>query len=210
MKRLPAIIAAVCMTLSAYAHGACRAEDDDLCSWTTIYVSRALNERWSLGGIADGRSVNDTVEQFFLRPLVAYRFGKGFQAKFLSDLAFYPSGLGIRIVPELSYTYKRGDFSCVLRHRYRASWKQRSGDWTSMMRSRAMLYYRITGTILSPATAVEPFYWNGMDHCRYYAGVRLQLSGQTSLLLQYVRQDFSAAAKADQNVFWIMYSVNLP
>ena len=181
---------------------------DNLCSWTAITTKTQLSPRWDVGTYNEGRFNDSGFDQMFFRQYAAYKPCRGLQLKMNTDIAFVSSGFSLRFIPEAMYTYKSGDWSLSLRQRILWSWKKPTDKWSMWYRTRGMVTYRIPGTSVSPLLAVEPFYRDILGRVRYYAGFKVPASENASLMIQYMRQDFTGG-RADDNVFWVTWSVNL-
>ncbi len=203
MKRIYLILL---LLTAAYASGT--AGNDNLCSWTAITTKTQLNPRWDVGTYNEGRFNDKGFDQMFFRQYAAYRPAKGFRLKINTDIAFVSTGFSLRFIPEAMYTYKTGDLSLSLRQRILWSWKKPTGKWTMWYRTRGMVAYNIPGTSVSPLIAMEPFYRDILSRIRYYAGFRVPATENATLMIQYMRQDFTGD-HADDNVFWVTWSVNL-
>ena len=157
--------------------------------------------------MAEYRTKQEEFSQFYLRPFVSYNIGAGFQVAYQNDFAFKKSGFNFRMLPQLSYSCKWGNMAFMLRQRLMATYKPDKG-WSEVFRTKAMLDYKIGSGVFTPTIAVEPFYWDKMSRTRYYAGIKMRVSKQSSLSLQYVRQDY-AGNHPDQDVIWFLYSIRL-
>ena len=191
----------------------CLAEDEEkdvLCTWTAVRFTTPVSERWKIGAMAELRTKLEAFDQFYLRPFADYNAGSGFHLKYQTDFAFFDTDFKIRIIPELSYTHSFGDFSVLLRQRYMGSWSRSNSQWSSLLRTQGLIQYNIPSIRISPIVAVEPFYWDELARVRYYAGFKIKLNENSSLQVQYVRQDFSDSSKQDQNIIWLLYSITLP
>lgn len=204
MRKLLAIALAI-IVLPSY----CMAGNDNYCSWTALHFTARLNDRWSVGNYSEGRFKDSGFDQVFFRMFGSYKAGAGFQLKFQNDFAFLSSGFSLRLIPEVMWTRKTGALAFSLRQRMMWSWKKESGQWTLWHRTRGMVVWDIAGSRLSPLFAVEPFYRDVLSRCRYYFGVKMPVGAGTSLMLQYMRQDFTGA-HADDNVLWLTCSFHIP
>lgn len=202
MRKLPIIL------LALIAIPQICAAEDDFCVWNHICVKKKIDDRWGAGFISEARAREMKPDHYYVRPFVSCNITPALQAKMQVDFASVSSGFCIRYLPEATYTMRTGGLSLSVRQRMMVSWTESTDKWSLLWRTKATATCKIPDTKLSPLVAVEPFYKDGISRCRYYAGIRFALDGQSSLSLQYVRQDYNNA-HADENIVWLMYTITL-
>ena len=185
-------------------------EDNDLCFWNAISMKKGVADGWTVGVRAEHRANNNasTTQQYYLRPMVDYDILPWLKATAQADFAWMSSGFNIRLMPQITATYKKAGFDLSLRQRLQATWKQPDDSWNFLFRTKAQVRYKIPGTPLSPLVAVEPYYMSEFVRTRYYAGVQVAVTKNLSVLMQYVYQDHYTKP-VDDNVLWLTFNVKL-
>lgn len=206
MNRIKVLIAAVLLAMPM----ALAAQDNDLCFWNAVSMKKDINDDWTVGLRTEHRAYNDAsqTQQYYIRPIVEYDILPWLKAAAQADFAWMSSGFNIRLLPQVTATYKRSGFDFSLRQRLQATWKQPDNSWGFLFRTKAQVRYKIPGTPVSPLFAVEPYYMAEFARTRYYAGVSLSVTKNLSVLMQYVYQDHYTKP-VDDNVLWLTFNVKL-
>ena len=155
MKKILLLVVAIFVAVAA------RAEDDALCTWTTVAFDKQFG-KWSVGLASEYRhKIHEGVsktDQYFARPRVAYKALPWLTLRYQMDLASTSSGFNLRFLPEVTMSRKAGDFTFAYRQRVQTTWKVEQGTNSTVLRSRAKVDYSIPNTPLSLHFAAEP-YW---------------------------------------------------
>ena len=204
MKRILFMIVLMAMPSALFA------QENDLCFWNAISMKKDVSDRWTVGLRAEHRANQNmsATQQYYLRPLVEYDILPWMKAAAQADFAWMSTGFNIRLLPQVTATYKKSGFDFSLRQRLQATWKAPDNSWSFLFRTKAQVRYKIPGTPMSPLFAVEPYYMSELARTRYYAGVSLSVTKNLSVLVQYVYQDHYTKP-VDDNVLWLTFNVKL-
>lgn len=204
MKRILFMIVLMAMSSALFA------QENDLCFWNAISMKKDVSDRWTVGLRAEHRANQNmsATQQYYLRPLVEYDILPWMKATAQADFAWMSTGFNIRLLPQVTATYKKSGFDFSLRQRLQATWKAPDNSWSFLFRTKAQVRYKIPGTPMSPLFAVEPYYMSELARTRYYAGVSLSVTKNLSVLVQYVYQDHYTKP-VDDNVLWLTFNVKL-
>ena len=204
MKRILFMIVLMAMPSALFA------QENDLCFWNAISMKKDVSDRWTVGLRAEHRANQNmsATQQYYLRPLVEYDILPWMKAAAQADFAWMSTGFNIRLLPQVTATYKKSGFDFSLRQRLQATWKAPDNSWSFLFRTQAQVRYKIPGTPMSPLFAVEPYYMSELARTRYYAGVSLSVTKNLSVLVQYVYQDHYTKP-VDDNVLWLTFNVKL-
>ena len=149
-------------------------------------------------------------DQFYLRPKLTWKPAEWAAVTLQGDYAFYPDTRIIRLMPQVKFTYPVGAMSLSLRQRAQIGC-HRTEAWSVLHRSMLSLQYNPEGFPVRPYIAAEPFYSIGkdaaMNRVRWYAGARAKLSETLSLSLQYVRQQFQATGKNNDDIVFLILNI---
>ena len=206
MKNIKIIFALVLMAIPS----ALFAQDNDLCFWNAISIKKNVSEKWTVGLRTEHRAYHDMSEtqQYYIRPLAEYDVTPWMKVAAQADFAWMYSGFNIRLLPQVTFSYKKSGFDLSLRQRLQATWKQPDNSWGFLFRTKAQVRYKIPGTPFSPLLAAEPYYMDELVRTRYYAGVSVSMTKNLSVLMQYVYQDHYTKS-VDDNVLWLTFNVKL-
>lgn len=189
---------------------AAQEEDSDFCMYNSINVSKSFNDKWGIGLLSEHRVNNklSSTEQFLLRPRVNYNLLPWMSLTMQVDFAWYPSGFRMRCLPQIQFTESISDWTFSLRLRDQVTWKSSDGSFSSLIRTKGQVNYKIPESIFQVHVAAEPYFWDKMNRCRFHAGVDVSLSDQASVIVEYVRQE-QYQRLYDDNILWIILNIKL-
>lgn len=219
VKKLLLLILAVFVAVAA------KAEDDALCTWTTISFDKSFG-KWSAGLMSEYRhKIHEGVsktDQYLARPRVSYKALPWLTLRYQVDFASTSSGFNLRFMPEVTFSRKAGDFSFALRQRFMTTWKVEKGTNSTVLRTRAKADYSIPKTPLKVHFALEPYWcdfskdsYAWFQKARWYAGFDIKLLDNLTLVPEYVCQAYHnhagkyARRTYDDHVIYVTFQVKL-
>lgn len=201
-----AVVLSLCFCTSLF--GRDKDDPDDFCLWMSVNVRKNIGTRWSVGALAEFRLDNNCTKanQYYIRPVLNYKIASWLTAGAQVDFTGTRSGFQMRYLPEITATYNVSSWSFSIRERYLATWKMQADSWSHTLRTKINIAYRIPGTNLALASAVEPFYLRDVSKVRVYAGIIYAIDNVNSIQTQYLREQYFS--RHSNNVIWITYKVN--
>lgn len=142
-----------------------------------------------------------TVEDWYTRTTVGYKFRPWLKADVAYDYIWEPSGVTHKALFDLTGTLKQGNLSVQLRERYLHNWLQGSPVQGNELRSRLKTQYSIPGSRFKPFLAMEVFTWDRWKKTRHYAGTTITLNGHFEIETYYMYYVF--ASKPAEHVLGI-------
>lgn len=190
----------------------------DFCTWSAADLTHKFTDgRFSAGLYMEYRTrySEDSplgFDQFYLRPKFTWKPVSWVAVTLQGDYAFYPEDRKIRLMPQVKFTYPVGPLSLSLRQRAQIGC-HRTEAWSVLHRSMLSLQYDPEGCPVKPYIAAEPFYSLGkeaaMNRVRWYAGAKVKLTDALGLSLQYVRQQFQATGKHNDDIVFLIINIDI-
>lgn len=214
MKKLFAIIAIMFSSLSL---GAVETEDveikDALAFWTDFIVRKDFTN-WHVAGLVEYCTIDTGTgmvnNEVLFRPVIGYKPLKWLSLQTQVDFLYsWFSQWYLRYLSDVTFSTKASDFRFAFRARIQLTHKLSTGKVSPMMRTRAKVDYHIPKSPVSLHIAAEPYWLTQFVKTRYYLGADFKISDTITLTTDYIRYQHYLPGAPDQNVAYLIMTINI-